>query len=41
MVKTHNDFSFEGAALVEGADVVLTPAFEYSDTRFSKKLVFP
>ena len=41
MIKTHKDFSFEGAAVVEGVDVVLTPAFEYSDTRFSKKFVFP
>jgi hypothetical protein len=35
---------FEGVAVAEddGAIVVvLTPAFEYSDTRFSKKLVFP
>jgi hypothetical protein len=40
-LKTHNDFSFEGAAVVEDVDVVLTPAFEYSDTRFSKKFVFP
>jgi hypothetical protein len=42
MIKTHNDFSFEGSAVAEGFDeVILTPAFEYSDTRFSKKFVFP
>lgn len=30
VVATYNDLSFEGAAaaVVEGADVVLTPAFE-------------
>jgi len=38
---THKSFSFDGAGFVEGADVVLTLAFEYSDTRFSKKFVFP
>ena len=27
-IKTHNNFSFEGAAVVEGFEVVLTPAFE-------------
>jgi hypothetical protein len=41
MIKTHNDLSFEGVADIEGFDVDLTPAFEYSDTRFSKKFVFP
>jgi hypothetical protein len=28
MIKTHNNFSFEGVAVVEGFDVDLTPAFE-------------
>lgn len=29
MIKTHNNFSFEGAAVVEGfEEVILTPAFE-------------
>jgi len=28
IIKTHNNFSFEDAAVVEGFDVVLTPAFE-------------
>jgi len=41
VIGTYNDLSFEGAAAVAAVDVVLTLAFEYSDTRFSKKFVFP
>jgi hypothetical protein len=29
VVRMHKDFSFKGAAVVEGVDVILTPAFEF------------